>query len=310
VYLVVILAATASCFIAEVHSQITEAGLQSVSLFQRNRYYYFLPSSIAIISEANAAQDADDTPEIHFYDEKFSNSSQYIIDLRAEIIHLVTRGDDSIDDAGKQAKILLGRALGTLQDFYASTTWINIGNTEPFYNLTSTALDDPFGDQPCPDSQNVFDTDDLTSGYFTEICSPPPNGKCAHGDRRVGTGLAGTTPCGPGINKDSPGKRGFQTAYDQALNHTIYFLEALLIDIVDHTDDESSALRVFMEDQEQPDPNYGRRRCLPYCAVFTVVPGLILITALLVFLVGKNVVSSPFSSMSQQPREIQQSQPV
>ena len=123
----------------------------------------------------------------------------------------------SIDDA----RVALGKAMHTIQDFYAHTNWVEMGNREPHGELgrvdgvlgdipttqdTCTTCGDPLPDaedQDCNDCDHDLIVQRLTSGYYPgEDRRAPPNvAKCRHGGPWDDQGaLPGSTD---GINKDN-----------------------------------------------------------------------------------------------------------
>jgi uncharacterized repeat protein (TIGR01451 family) len=142
-------------------------------------------------------------PNAHCDDELLPACSQRIITLKNDIIaNLASEGR-----VGSFARAQVGRALHTLQDFYAHSNWVNSpgpGNAGANSALGRSVLPAvPPGTPTCVD-----DTSDgaltgagltsITSGYFPLVT---PAGKCAHGLVQPGTG----------IHKDEP-VRPFHTA--------------------------------------------------------------------------------------------------
>src|SRR5437867_4202137 len=90
--------------------------------------------------------------------------------------------------SGEEARAQLGRALHTLQDFYAHSNWVNSpgpGNTSfnstlgvglvPRLTLSDSTCIDDFLDNMLTGKGLT----NITTGYFGGI-EPPPS-KCAHG---------------------------------------------------------------------------------------------------------------------------------
>jgi hypothetical protein len=164
------------------------------------------------------------------------------------------------DNIIRQARVALGTALHTLQDFYAHTNWVELGNTQ-----TSSSLVPPY--PPLPDLQlppniaDVYDficSDDpslnvkkLTSGYYDKVEPPIPQ-KCIHGG--VLDPLTYSIGFATSINKDStnkwltPNGTPYHTeAVRLATQSTIDFVTAIKSNLlqtftVDETDEKLRAL--------------------------------------------------------------------
>ncbi|MCX7096913.1 MAG: hypothetical protein NTV43_03285 [Methylococcales bacterium] len=162
------------------------------------------------IEDANAAVD-DEHPtesEYHCDAESFPECSNLIDSLLTKgpngvVYSLEKYGTKGIEDARKH----LGQAFHTLQDFYAHSNWIELGNNMPHPQLGQGS---PIPNI-APRSENTCDqaplgnlcygsnlkTSFLTSGYFGGQTRKYVDGKCRHG------GSWDTTPGRGGINKDS-----------------------------------------------------------------------------------------------------------
>jgi hypothetical protein len=169
------------------------------------------------IADANAEVDDDQSPELHFDAEFFTQSQNQLRRLADETHRHLLAGDIV------RARTSLGGALHTLQDFYSHSNWVELGfmglPSSPQFTLPAPQLAPPFppfdtqgphglavvrGETACDQEAPEPDTLLLTSGYYgptyppTQWGSgiPPRSGGCHHG------GVTDALP-GPGINKDS-----------------------------------------------------------------------------------------------------------
>ncbi|HET6566143.1 MAG TPA: hypothetical protein VFG52_12080 [Xanthomonadales bacterium] len=118
------------------------------------------------------------------------------------------------------SRAILGRALHTLQDFYAHTNWVerhNFSLTEINTRLGNAIEPSPAEGSSCNSSQPELAP--LTSGFFENdppgYCGAPAN-KCAHGGALCG------------IHKDFLSRSGFNSAQALAIKATnIYTRETL-----------------------------------------------------------------------------------
>ena len=176
-------------------------------------------------------------PTAHCDDELLPGCSQRILTIKATILsNLQSSGRD-----GEEARAQLGRALHTLQDFYAHSNWVN--NPGPAH----TSFDPDLGRTTVPRLGPTIPTcvDDffdgtltgagltsITSGYFAIGSAEPPPNKCAHG----------VIP-GAGIHKDAPGRPFFDQARARAVGGTRDFVNLILDDLAGNDD----AIRELMD---------------------------------------------------------------
>ena len=169
-------------------------------------------------------------PEAHCDDETLVQCSQRIIDLKNAVIEQLTK-----DEKPSQARAELGRALHTLQDFYAHTNWVNVpGPAKTTINMElgrnkiatlgadmNTCVDDVW-DNTLVDEGLRY----ITSGYFAlRPGAEPPSGKCAHG---WGDWRNEPYDTGAGINKCYPVRRFFAEARNLAKLATVDFINQVL----------------------------------------------------------------------------------
>jgi hypothetical protein len=214
-------------FDVPVHIRITNGELRPLRADIHGASKGFSPKALEQIADANESVDSIASgsaaiwhPERHFTNEDYRSSSQRIIDLRREVIQLVTRTTRD----GKGARERLGWALHTLQDFYAHSNWVERGNSSINQALGKSVLPNPArSSQNCPDNPNVLGPaggGTLTSGYFVGFsmsrdtfgCDVEqlPADKCFHGNY--------TQAC-PGINKDLDAVGAAQNGVAQNPNH-------------------------------------------------------------------------------------------
>ena len=145
---------------------------------------------------------------MHFDGENF-DAGQAFIQERLRIVELALSNNDA-----HKARFYLGQALHTLQDFYAHSNWVELGNSSPHPavgRLVGIAGQAAQSEETCRDcivesvcndcSQNIT-TSKLTSGYFGDQDRSLPDEamKCNHG------GIfdsAAPDVLGFGINKDT-----------------------------------------------------------------------------------------------------------
>ncbi|WP_162254450.1 VWA domain-containing protein [Pelomonas sp. Root1444] len=158
-------------------------------------------------------------PTAHCDDELLPECSQRIIDIKNTVISLLTAPTPDGDAARRQ----VGRALHTLQDFFAHSNWINISSGDPGLGTTVLSRLGPTQDT-CERGFSTLGSGTLaglglsstTTGYFSLVLAPP-EGKCNHG-----LGLD------PGIHKDEPSRTGHGAARAAAVNATEGLIRQIL----------------------------------------------------------------------------------
>ncbi|XP_045122462.1 von Willebrand factor A domain-containing protein 7-like isoform X2 [Portunus trituberculatus] len=186
-------------------------------------------------------------PRYHFGNERFSESQ---VMLTGRWRRMVSAGRAGDYDTARQ---LLGLSLGTIQDFYSHTNWVELGNKDFNRNVGATGKDflnvATEREHTCQDCgegadgrgscrnnilEDIIRQGKLTSGYIedlwvdgTRVGKPRGVDKCSHGgprDRSRGAGARG------GINKElptscfSPHHYLHQRAAQQAVEATEYYL--------------------------------------------------------------------------------------
>lgn len=217
---------TAGAFQPSIHMDISDESLQTITaVVEGSRTIRFTAEALDEIADAN--KDTDIGPGFfvgpnHFTEEDFAASTARLLNLKQEIVNLVTQAEPD----GETARRRLGTALHTLQDFYAHSNWIERGNTGPNAVLGTGGLaDPPLATATCPGNREVLPAGGgpiLTTAYYSGLlgCGPIPAGKCVHG-----------TPflCG-GINKDRPSQTGHFQARGIAVQATTDYVQSILDD--------------------------------------------------------------------------------
>ncbi|MGH8076700.1 MAG: hypothetical protein ACREPE_05160, partial [Lysobacter sp.] len=231
----------AMAFDIPVHLKITREELRPLTAQVNGQTRKFSARALDDISRAN--EDVDSVfrgsaavfrPSRHFTNESYTASTQRLIDLREDIIELVTRSEPN----GAQARIKLGQALHTIQDFYSHSNWVERGNTGINHALGTSVLPNPNASADnCPVDANALGPAGggaLTSAYYVGAlgCGPIPQGKCYHGNYMAWC---------LGINKDldAAGAAYHEvtqspwhgTAASQARQSTTKFLQGILTEL-------------------------------------------------------------------------------
>jgi hypothetical protein len=198
------------------HQDFTKAAIWNQEFLFGNQYYVFSQQAIDAINEANGLVDQIpySTPD-HFDGEQFSSGVQRMADRRAQLNMALSSSLQS----GK-AWQLLGFMLHAAQDFYAHSTWVELGKRTivDFGSLTkNTSAPNLTSLQPAtgtvcaaPAYPLTTPVTQLTSGYYDPndqlgLIDPAPPGLCQHGTlaQAVATCASVLTPV-HGISKDSP----------------------------------------------------------------------------------------------------------
>jgi hypothetical protein len=193
------------------HQKMTEKSVEELDaeFFGITKLTKPMKKAIEQIADANVEVDDDQTSSAkHFDGENFGGGQLFITTLNRPQIKPALQNDNAAT-----ARHHLGQALHTLQDFYAHSSWIEMGGglhpalgvpgatisgagpTEPTCR-DCTLLPAPF----CPLCSTNITTPRLTSGYYAgEDRVKPFAAKCSHGGPFDGS----VTGAGLGINKDS-----------------------------------------------------------------------------------------------------------
>ena len=189
------------------HTRITRDAIENVnkSLFGVMKMTDSMQKASDEIIEANVSVDCDQiTSSKHFDGESLPEGQNRLVALALNVKSALDNSDTTL------ARISLGQALHTLQDFYSHSNWVELGHTSPNVALgvpgiSLNRLSE--AEATCVDCLIPCDlcsfvnliTYGLTSGYFGGEDRDKPNPlKCNHGgpfDTLLGAG--------GGINKDS-----------------------------------------------------------------------------------------------------------
>ena len=206
-----------------VHKDITQRALQAISKAVGSQTYKFTTKAIDEVAKANTDTDClscQAHSEYHFDDENFAGASQRLVDLKNNILQDLSGSSPD----GKKAREHLGQALHTLQDFYAHSTRVELGQGSFDGMLGQSSFNGPAGTVAvCPTDPGVragAGLTTVTSGYFQIPLCDPPAGKCRHGIPLV---------CSAGLNKDEPSRPNYQAAYNLALAQTGHYVNDLIL---------------------------------------------------------------------------------
>jgi hypothetical protein len=214
-------------FMPSIHKSITTEATSSIQLILDGQRLTFSGTALQDINFANERTDDpafQTQPSYHFDNEDFSGGSDRLISLKERIITKII----SDNPLSGSARSDLGGALHTVQDFYAHSNWVELGNNdinsklgrESFTGASTNAV-------TCPNDPGVLGDAgliQLTSGYFLfsqGLCGVP-SGKCRHGVKLIG--------CPSGLNKDDSSRTGFLAARALAVKATKDFVEQVLND--------------------------------------------------------------------------------
>ncbi len=194
--------------------------------------------STAGVDEIISTRGELSVPKAHCDDELLPECSQRIIDVKNTVIGFLKNSPPD----GEKARQEVGRALHTLQDFYAHSNWVEIGNTGANLDLgVRTVSKLGSNDQTCEKGfSNLgagtlaeFGLTDITTGYFSLVFAAP-EGKCFHG-----------LLIDPGIHKDAPGRTGHAAARNAAVLGTEHLIDQILD--APSISGNDKAIRAFMD---------------------------------------------------------------
>jgi hypothetical protein len=181
------------------------------------------------ISSANAAVDDDQYHSARHFDAENFDGGQFVLtgtpvgapdtadEGDVDLLHQIFWSLDTYSIV--DARIALGKALHTIQDFYSHSNWVEMGNLQPHPGLgrvngtlvyvpmtqdSCTSCSDPLpnSEDGCNDCDRNIIVQNLTSGYYPDEdrSALPTVAKCRHGGPWDTEGaLPGSTD---GINKD------------------------------------------------------------------------------------------------------------
>jgi subtilisin-like proprotein convertase family protein len=210
------------------HDSITENAIRSLySEFGFTSPNQISSAALDNITWQNGQTDLDDSEEMlsapHFVGENFYGANERLKAYKNRIDQLMSPFQPS-GRAVADSQYFLGRALHTLQDFYAHSNWVELHPRPPgptqfpiFHELgdpNQTMQGRPLNERTCRDCvrntcaqcENILATNQLTTAYYGGTTDSPkkPSWKCSHGGRVLtvkdesGRGLISA-----GINKDT-----------------------------------------------------------------------------------------------------------
>jgi hypothetical protein len=216
--------------------------------------------------EKNASiSEAANVARAHFDDEQFQLGHEYLLQLRRQMFAALQQG------AVTAARDLAGRYMLTLQDFYAHSNYVELGQTEPlkelgkpgpnvFANMTDKSAITCADCVPSSDARDCnnnacrdnadpsVQSNILTSGFFfyptdNNYNRQKPPGKCSHGDPTDRSRLSSATG---GINKSTRNcrKSPHYFLHDEAAELAVKATEVFLMGIRDVIGD-NEFLRLF-----------------------------------------------------------------
>jgi hypothetical protein len=246
------------------HEQITARALFPLKVqLSDSTYVTFNPTTILYLEERNADTDSlyYDVAKFHFDNDSVADGQAWLVSLRRAIVSTAING--YYVDAQNQ----LGRALHTVQDFYAHSTWVEENPSRkdvaplgrpalqlppeltPATGVTCTSgatqtILDPLDPSPFAHKHTGIVTSPevpFTTESFSLAQLIPSNdvywstvlsGKCIHGlsDRNNND----SSGFGAGINKDNSERDFFTQARDLAIQATAQFVNDVLSDLKGH----------------------------------------------------------------------------
>ncbi|MGQ0620583.1 MAG: thrombospondin type 3 repeat-containing protein [Panacagrimonas sp.] len=227
------------------HSGISEDAISTIGrIASTGETLKFSIAAKTQIRDANAAVDGffglgADGPFTHCDDELIQLCNDRLITQKNLVIDLIK---DPATRNGEKARMELGRALHTLQDFYSHSNFINLPAE------TQTSIEEALGVSPiavrilatgqtCVDNLSDGELIDeglskLTTGHFGD--AEPPNNKCAHG-----------FVANAGIHKDTPLRTGHGEARVRAIVATTDYVNQILDSVGVAGNDD--AIRALMD---------------------------------------------------------------
>ncbi|MBE8988348.1 hypothetical protein [Nostoc sp. LEGE 12450] len=211
------------------HLGITSTAVNSTQRVVNDETLKFSERALKQIRDANKDTDSlsgQADASLHVDDEAFTATTNRLVGLKQSIIAKIT----SSSPDGASARKDLGGALHTLQDFYAHTNWVELGNTVIDTRLgrsTFSGLPITTATSPANNPGTLLPgLRELTSGWFKIPLCIPPTGKTRHG---ISIPFS-PDPCPSGLNKDEPDRPGYAAARNLAIEASKDFLNQILDD--------------------------------------------------------------------------------
>ncbi len=228
--------------IGKSHKEITEDAIRELDNDRYGPITDQMEKAIEFVVLDNIFVDAElgGSAPAHVDGETFGRAQARLSSLSSEVVEALKTAKDPF-----AARAKLGQALHTVQDFYAHSNWVNLGNSEvhpqfgrqPFNPISGLAG----GDSPTCDSftNGVLSTALLTTGYYGSSSGRAFIGtKCHHGGKSDTLVPPSSVALGnyAGINKDTT-----STCHTPTSNHGLHAPAALLA---------TKATRKFIEELE------------------------------------------------------------
>lgn len=242
-----------------VHEEITRTALKHMKVPRSSGGdIAFEPEALTEIANANWHADSKymAVPHRHFDAELFGPAQKFLVDARKAIVMSLKDPKKS----GYDARVLLGEALHTVQDFYSHSTWIEnrfpalapLGETDSsgspitvpytFGNHTSMCTDNgPITVPGQPLTTGFYDAENLIFGANSYLFfNINLDRKCGHGRSTAcnnhsecpGADLA--TNGSAGINKDTPLRDNHLAAILYASDATKKYVDLIISDLGDN----------------------------------------------------------------------------
>src|SRR5215831_8685851 len=151
------------------HLGITKEALDATSRVVNSETLKFSDRAVKQIRDANKDTDClscQANAEFHFDDESFETATARLTSLKASVISKITASNPD----GAAARKDLGGALHTLQDFYAHSNHVELGNAGIDTRLGRSTFSGPAASvATCPSNPGTLGgagLTTLTSGYF------------------------------------------------------------------------------------------------------------------------------------------------
>lgn len=223
------------------HAGMTRKGMQAIKYTAKDgSVWEFSDKAILQAKKGNKIVDLGAealVAKAHFDDELLPEGSQRLIDFKDDVITLLKENPPNAD----LARFIMGRALHTLQDFYAHSNWVNNpGPSNTTFNpklgmdkIHRLSTEEPTCiDDFCDCTLTGKGLTNITTGYFHLFWPEPPDGKCSHGKLPM-----------TGIHKDTHDRDFFNIAEDCAIGGTT----DLINQIIDKISYDEEIVRAFLD---------------------------------------------------------------
>lgn len=213
----------------EVHQIITDQALKGISFTPPSggSPVVFAPDPLGEIRDANAHTDyTQGAHQLHFDNAYLTMGGKRLIEGKKELLKQLRQPSTLTATEIRGLRILLGRYLHTLQDFYAHSNYVNLASPLPIQLGDDVLFPQPSSPFPC--NTTLGDTtlsaagvrNLLTTGYAqTPLAAAlAPFGQCAHGLLKNG------------IHKDWEGRNDHDRARGDAIAASKQFVNSIITD--------------------------------------------------------------------------------